>query len=208
MQADRATRIEKNVDRTASLLFATAAGYAAWHALAALVPVLERCCAAAGLGVLAWLGSFRLLRAIEPEPRKLPVPVFHVREIDEVSEIEPELLRLPASVVQIREIEPEGPGLPAPVVELREVDALAPEELLLTEPYQPAEEPLVLDDILGEIEADSRVVRLFDPAAMPTPAQLNDRIQRHLVRGAPPAPPHDASQALHDALAELRRSLR
>jgi hypothetical protein len=49
---------------------------------------------------------------------------------------------------------------------------------------------------------------LFDPAAMPTPAQLNARIERHLETGAPPAPSQDASQALHDALADLRRSLR
>lgn len=168
MQAETATRIERHVDRTASLLFAMAAGYAAWSAFAWRLVPLERGAAAGAIATLVWLMGFRLLEKIEPEPRKLPVPVFDVREID----------------------------------------AVAPEELLLTERYEPAEEPLVLEDILGEIEPDSRVVRLFDPAAMPTPGQLNDRIQRHLVRGAPPAPPQDASQALHDALAELRRSLR
>jgi hypothetical protein len=83
--------------------------------------------------------------------------------------------------------------------------------LLLTEVHQPATEPaepLVLDDILTELGPDSRVIRLFDRAAMPTPAQLKSRIDAHLAREAADAPAPDASQALHDALAELRRSIR
>jgi hypothetical protein len=67
---------------------------------------------------------------------------------------------------------------------------------------------LLLDDILAELEPDARVVRLFDVNAMPTPGQLQANIDRHLgssdLRYAPP----DASDALHHALAELRRSLR
>jgi hypothetical protein len=120
--------------------------------------------------MVAYLAAARLLGAVQPEARRLPVPVFDVREMEPIE----------------------------------------PDELLLTERYAPvaAEEPLVLDDVLAELEPDSRVVRLFDPAAMPTAGELERRIQRHLVRGAPPAPPHDASQALHDALAELRKSLR
>ena len=63
---------------------------------------------------------------------------------------------------------------------------------------------------------DSRVVRLFDPRAMPTPptpGQIQSRIADHLGDGAPRSapsktPPSDASQALSAALAELRRSLR
>jgi len=51
------------------------------------------------------------------------------------------------------------------------------------------EDELVLDDILAVLNSESRVVRLFERDAMP-----------------PPAAP-DASQALHDALADLRRSL-
>jgi len=47
----------------------------------------------------------------------------------------------------------------------------------------------VLDDILAALNPDSRVVRLFERDAIPT------------------SPVPDASQALHDALAELRRSL-
>jgi hypothetical protein len=115
-----------------------------------------------------------------------------------LSAIQPEARKLPVPFFDVREIEPVEPAEPA--------------ELLLTDRYQ-AEgsaggEPLVLDDVLAELGPDSRVVRLFDPAAMPTPGQLNDRIERHFERGGPPVAPPDASQALHDALAELRRSLR
>lgn len=49
---------------------------------------------------------------------------------------------------------------------------------------------LLLDDALADAGPDSRVVRLFDRTAMPA------------------SPDRDASQALHDALAKLRRSLR
>jgi hypothetical protein len=108
-------------------------------------------------------------------------------------------------------VRPEPRKLPVPVFDLRHIDAVEPDELLLTERFDPgavSEEPLILDDILAELEPGSRVVRLFDPAAMPTPGQLNDRIERHLDRDPPPAECHDASQALHQALDELRRSLR
>jgi hypothetical protein len=97
----------------------------------------------------------------------------------------------------------EAPDFP-PVAELA--------ELLLTDVYvQPLAEPakgdeLVLEDVLTELCDDSRVVRLFDPAAMPTPAELRSRIDRH--REAAAGAQGDGSQALHDALAELRRSLR
>lgn len=90
-----------------------------------------------------------------------------------------------------------------------------PEELLLTEADRlPPEETepspeLLLDDVLAELGPDSRVVRLFDPSAMPTPGELRARIDRHLdSSNARPSPHPDASQALHEALAELRRSLR
>ena len=86
------------------------------------------------------------------------------------------------------------------------------DELLLTEadrleaPHSPdISEELVLDDVLGELREDSRVVRLFDASAMPTPGQLRARIDRHLGQATGASP--DASAALHEALAELRRSL-
>ena len=182
MQAHRATIIEKNVDRAAAALFAIAAGYAAyeWFSRGAGQPVLGAETAAAAVAGF-WL-SLRALGAVQPAARKLAVPVFDLRDIDP---LESEELLLTETCVG---------------------------ELLLTDRHEPAdsgsEEPLVLDDILAELGPDSRVVRLFDPAAMPTPGQLNDRIERHLVRDPPPAAYHDASQALHEALAELRRSLR
>lgn len=182
MQAGSVTAIEKNVDRAASALFAMAAGFAghAWFVLYSTHPV--QWAETAALAALAYLLCVRALGLVQTEPRRLPVPVFDVRQIDAP---EPEELLL--------------------------TETLEPAELLLTDPVEKgaiADEPLVLDDILAELEPDSRVVRLFDPAAMPTPGQLNDRIERHLVRDAPPGSFPDASQALHDALAELRRSLR
>ena len=68
-----------------------------------------------------------------------------------------------------------------------------------------AEDELVLEDILAALGPDSRVVRLFEPGNMPTPAQMKAPIDRHLEGDGTAAP--DASQALHDALAALRRSL-
>ena len=56
--------------------------------------------------------------------------------------------------------------------------------------FHPEPPELLLDDVLANAGEDSRVVRLFDPSA------------------APQAAPPDASAALYDALAKLRRSLR
>jgi hypothetical protein len=71
-------------------------------------------------------------------------------------------------------------------------------ELAPIEPTKaPAEDAeLLLDDPLDRVNHDSRVVRLFDPRQMP-------------AAGDSPRSVHpDASQALSEALAELRRSLR
>lgn len=172
MQAGSVTQIEKIIDRAASALFAAAAAYAAYAVLARHSPAPLPLAESAGVAALAYLLSVRSLSAVQPQPARLPVPVFDVRQIE---------------------------------------DAELP-ELLLTDrceqPRAPEQEPLVLDDILTELEPDSRVVRLFDPAAMPTPGQLNQRIERHLAADSSAAAPNDASVALHDALEELRRSLR
>jgi hypothetical protein len=115
-----------------------------------------------------------------------------------------------ASAGALSAVQPEQRKVPVTIFDLRKIEPSEP-ELLLTDRYEgPAttNEPLVLDDVLTELEPDSRVVRLFDPAAMPTPGQLNARIERHLGRDAPPDSSQDASQALHDALHALRRSLR
>ena len=128
-------------------------------------------------------GSFALLRALHPEARRFALPDFDCPSLERASE------------VLLIEARPELRSEAAP------------------EPAAEREAELLLDDVLAELSPDSRVVRLFDAAAMPTPGELQARIERHLgsLRG-PAAPPpigdHDASQALHEALAELRRSLR
>lgn len=88
---------------------------------------------------------------------------------------------------------------PAPIERVREVQAETRDELLL-------------HDRLASVDPDARVVRLFDPSRMagassPGSSKAGASIgkQRHSSRSIP-APP-DASQALSNALAELRRSL-
>ena len=97
----------------------------------------------------------------------------------------------------LRLVQPRIESAPVPIFDVRQIEPMA---------VTAAEEPLLLDDILAELGPDSRVVRLFDRAAMPSPGELKERIDRHLDAGT--AFTGDASQALHDALAELRRSLR
>lgn len=87
-----------------------------------------------------------------------------------------------------------------------------PGELLLTEvldvgeALEQVEQALVLEDALPAIAPDSRVVRLFDRAAMPSAAELRSRVDRRL-RDARRQGPADDSDALYAALDELRRSL-
>lgn len=165
-------RIEKNVDRLASTLFAAACGYAfcAWFDGRIGQPTLA-IGSAAGVA-LAFLLSGGVLQAIQPKPRRLPVSIFDVREVDPIEE----------------------------------------PELLLTEVFEPGaaepEDALILDDILAKLSADSRVVRLFNSAAMPTAGELKSQIDRHLDNEASAAQTFDATQALHDALAELRHAIR
>ena len=97
---------------------------------------------------------------------------------------------------------------PVPMFDLRAIEPAALDVLELTEADRvPEPEALVLDDVLAELGPDARVVRLFDRSAMPTPGQLKARIDHHLEQESS-APGSDASQALSDALAELRRALR
>ena len=112
----------------------------------------------------------------------------------------------------LRSIDPGYQDFALPAFEVQQIQSVEIEELVLTEvdrcPDPAATEPLVLDDILAEIGPDSRVVHLFDRDAMPTPGQLSARIDRHLQDSEGASVPQDASQALNEALAELRRSLR
>ena len=111
-------------------------------------------------------------------------------------------------------VQPNPTALRLPEFASPHLDELVVDELVLTDADRvhgpdgtAATEELLLDRALAYIGPDSRVVRLFEPAAMPTAGELKARIDRHLVESPRTAPP-DASQDLYDALAELRRSLR
>ena len=98
--------------------------------------------------------------------------------------------------------------------ETAKLELSEPDELVLTErdmlhsqPKTSDPELLELDDILAELGPDSRVVRLFDRSSMPSPGHLKARIDDHLGKGGSPSRVPDASKALSEALAELRRSL-
>lgn len=131
---------------------------------------------------------------------------------------------IPAEARHLALPEFEQPILPDEVLLLD--DQLVDDELLLDVPFvakgellldQPVIEPaliaavaeLLLDDPLPQPAPESRVVQLFAAGRMPTAGQLQRRIDRHLAGGeqAPPVT-KDASDALSQALAELRRSLR
>lgn len=68
-------------------------------------------------------------------------------------------------------------------------------------------EAMLLVDALPAIDEDSRVVRLFGSRQEESAANLLGRIERHLGRDRASTPP-DASDALRDALSDLRQSLR
>ena len=113
---------------------------------------------------------------------------------------------LAATFAALRQVRPGAISFRLAEFEPCELD---PAELLLTGAaihHGPATHELVLDDALAPADPESRVVRLFDVSAMPSPGELKARIDRHL--DGPPSAPPDASQALFDALAELRSSLR
>lgn len=69
---------------------------------------------------------------------------------------------------------------------------------------EPEPEALLLDDVLASMGPDSRVVRMFAPDQVPTAGQLQARIDRHLGGGRG----DDAAEALHQALADIRKALR
>ena len=178
MRGRKEERIEAAVDCGAAVVLAAAVGFSVVKLFAGPQPIIFAVVAAA----LAYLLGVRLLRRVTVERPHMEIPVFTIQalEIDE-----PEELLLTEQVELV----------------LTDADRL--------HSTQPIADELMLDDILTELQSDARVVRLFDPGAIPTPAELNVRIERH-VRGeaAPDAAPADASDALYQALNELRRSLR
>jgi hypothetical protein len=202
MRAIAISKAEQNVDRAAAAIFAGACAYAAYIGLgpAYRMPMLG---AAAGVvAVAGYLLTVRALGGVKPESGVAPLSVFDVRTFDGMERDE---LLLIAHHAPGELLLTESERLPDNPFERA--------ERLLLEHYKAAEEPapeageepLLLDDILAELGPDSRVVRLFDPEAMPTPGQLKSRIDSHLEPGQESP---DAGQALHDALADLRRSIR
>jgi hypothetical protein len=198
-----AKRIEALIDGLAAALFAAAVAFASFMTLRGTWPLRQAAVVSAFAFGLAFLLCARTLRSIAPEARRFGVAAFEVAPLQQ-SHLDELLLTEQVELLLTEQVE---------LLLTEQVELLLTEqvELVLTEahrlnPVKPDE--LVLDDILAELGPDSRVVRLFDPAKMPTPGQLNSRIERHLEEASlPPASP-DAAQALYDALAELRRSLR
>lgn len=117
-----------------------------------------------------------------------------------------------AAFFLLRRVSPGEVAYVLPPLALPDSDA-GPDELLLTGEMalsRPAvsNDELILDDVLAELGPESRVVRLFEQRQVPTAGELQAGIDRHLRASRSAFLPPDASQALSDALAELRRSLR
>ena len=193
MSARLIDRVATGFDAAAAALFGGAVAYASWSWLRVLTP--EPWTYVAAAGVLAALVCFHSMRMVAADRRRMHVPVFNVWDI------EPELDELFLT---------DADRIGSAELVLTDAERMNAGELLLTDADQVSRPtgPLELDDILAELGPDSRVVRLFDPKTMPTAGQLKVRIDHHLGRGRPQAPLSDASQALSEALAELRRSLR
>jgi hypothetical protein len=110
---------------------------------------------------------------------------------------EPETFRIAEFVIQ--------PFKPEPCEELLLTEADRFDPRIPGRHAEPAE--LLLDDVLARLGPESRVVRLFDPSAMPSAGELQYRIDRHVRKDGLLSALPDASQALYEALSELRRSL-
>ena len=217
MSGGRAERIEAVVDRAAAAALAAAMAYALFKLGDSAYPRPLAGALSAGAAGVIYLLSVGILRTVQPEARRFSMHEFDLRRVEAGTEElllteQVELLLTEQVAPPLSLSERLWPSKPDELL-LTELAALRPAELLLTDalllhpPKHDTPEELVLDDILAELGPDSRVVRLFDPAAMATPGQLNSRIERHLGDGNTPAASPDASQALYDALAELRRSL-
>jgi hypothetical protein len=210
MDARVIERTETTVERLASAVFGVAVGYAVYEFVGAAVPQAQLLAYAGAAGIAGWFLSARTLSAFAKRSPRYPVPIFDVRNIEPNPTDELLLTdRLGANELVLTSADRIGNR----ELILTDADRLE-DELLLTESdrLKPAAaakaDPLVLDDVLHAIETDSRVVRMFDRKAMPTPGQLRSQIDDHLGQAAPSSAQADAAKALSDALAELRRSLR
>lgn len=186
MNAATIDRIESTMDRAAAALFAAAVAYASFTALRWSLSALQASACAGLSAITAFLLCSRAMTLAAGAPRSLPVPVFDVRELEPFG----------ADELVLTEADRVGDELL-----LTEADRVR-DELLLTEADRvlPAEQPVAA--------TESRVVQLFNRAAMPTPGELKSRVDDHLAEASARPAPSDASQALAAALAELRRSLR
>ena len=128
------------------------------------------------------LVALALLRQVEPEPRRFRLPEFALPDVT-LNRFEDDFML---------------------------TDTASDDVLLLTDRAVP--EALLLEDRLDPPAADSRVVALFAARPLPTPGELQQRIEAHLTaptRAGPAASELnvDAAAALRVALGDLRRSL-
>ena len=201
MDANLIERIESGTERGAAALFGGAIAYAVLESLRGFAFEPQRAAYAAAAGIGAFLLCSLALKSAARGESNVRIPIFDLREFDEFA---PDELLLTDKA--------DGELLLTERAELLLTDADRMEQddvLILTDAdrLQP-NGVLVLDQVRAELADDSRVVRLFDRHAMPTPGELKSRIDEHLEQGSAASDPLDASQALSDALAELKRSLR
>ena len=203
MLAPALHHIETRMDAAAAALFGAAAGYAIFLLLRGQSDLALAY--GSGGGLAGFVVSLRMLQRVESHEKTFRVATFAPRVL-EFSELE-ELLLSEADRIGPVRAEPTELVL-GDSDRLHHLEALVLTEADRLRPAAAAQmEPLLLDDVLAEMAPDSRVVRLFDRKAMPTPGQMKSRIDGHLERGAGAAELPDASQALSEALAQLRRSL-
>jgi len=193
MNARRARNIEDAIDRIASLTFAAAVAFAAFVWVGDGHEQL-RIVAGALVGSAAYLLCGQVLGALARRQPSFTISMFEIADGKPLEE----LLLTDADRVSSGELI------------LTEADRLV-DELVLTDSDRLGhsdEEPLILDDILEAMGPDSRVVRMFDRRAMPTPGDLKSRIDSHFEAESATRQIPDASQELSSALADLRNALR
>jgi hypothetical protein len=176
----RAERIEGIVDRLAATLFAGAIAFAVFKFGPSEGP--RSWALAAGAWMAGYVLCTQALGRVGVGEPTFELADFQPQQIEATPELDELLLTEQAELI------------------LTDADRLQPQPT--------ATDELLLVDILNEIGPEARVVRLFDPASTPTPGELNARVRRHLDGESPSAAPTDDSQALYNALTELKRSLR
>ena len=212
MEAAQIDRIETNAQLAASAIFAGAVAYAAHILLSFAFAGLELGALSALGGAVAYLLCRTLLEKFGSPRPSFAVPIFDVRNIETLWNRNELVLTEADRLSNVELLLTDSDRLWSEELVLTKATRFDPHEHLPTDADRPdapvQAEPFVLDDILAELGPESRVVRLFDRKAMPTPGELKSRIDTHLEQEERRSGGPDASQALSDALAELRRSLR